>query len=65
MKAEWDAGGWWRALARVVLLIKSFLVVTIAMDLPSQCMGCEEMAGLHTKTTQAIRNVKQALLNSA
>lgn len=65
MKAGWDAGGCWWALARVVLLIRSFLVVSIAMDLPLECVGCEEMAGLHTQTTQAIRNGKQALLNTA
>lgn len=65
MKAAWDAGGCCWALARVVLLIRSFLVVTRAMDLPSQCVECEEMAELHTKTTQAIRNGNKALLNTA
>lgn len=63
MKAGWDAGGCCWALARVVLLMRSFLVA--AVDLPLQCVGREEMAGLHTETTQAIRNGKQALLNTA
>lgn len=65
MKAGGDAGGCWWALACVVLLVRSFLVVSIAMDLPLESVECEEMAGLRTKTTQAIRNGKQALLNTA